>query len=135
MTNPSKKEIQVRDVMDRRYFPRWAVENRVIYTVESSKTPQEAKTKDLSGAGACLWVKEPLELNQKMKLIIYLSENVTVRLNAQVTWAKQCGNQNYAGVSFYNTSLQAQDLILEHAFDLDREQFVQHFFKGWDVKK
>ena len=55
---------------DQRYFPRWNVNNRVIYHTESSPDQKlrHGHSKDLSCAGACLYLKEFLPPQQKIAL-------------------------------------------------------------------
>ena len=69
---------------DQRYLPRWEVQNRVVYSSDRDPYLHEAHTKDLSCAGACLRMHEPLAPAQKVKMTVYLSENISVKLDGVV---------------------------------------------------
>ena len=117
---------------DKRYFPRWEVQNRVLYQPFKSSDPKEAITRDLSCAGACICMEDSIGLDQKIKLTVYLSEETKVDLLGKVVWIKLQGDKNFVGVNFFNTEQEAQDLILEYAFSLDRSKLINHWYKGWD---
>ena len=119
---------------DQRYFPRWNVNNRVLYKSESDPdhSLRHGHTKDLSGVGACLYLKEFLPPCQKITLGIHLSPKATIDLRATVVWQKAEDLAYLTGVAFYETSDEAQQLILEHAFELDRKKLLEHWYKGWD---
>ena len=118
---------------EKRYLPRWEVDNRVMYHLENQSQIREAKTKDMSFAGACLTHVDGLSIDQNLKLVVYLTETKSIDLCGRVVWVQKTpDNEYWAGVQFYDISQQAQDLILEHAFELNRDVLVKHWFKGWD---
>lgn len=117
---------------DKRYFPRWEVNNRVVYHLEGEKNPHAGQTKDLSCAGACIVGETHIAPQQKMKISIQLAEGVKVTLNARVLWMKTENNQTHMGIAFYNTPDEVQNLILQHAFELDKDKVLKYWFKGWD---
>lgn len=116
---------------DQRYLPRWEVQNRVLYSCENDSYVHEAQTKDLSCAGACLRVEEALSPSQKVKMTVFLSENISVKLDGVVSWTKPANNEVEVGVSFYNTPMKVLDLILEYAFEFKHEEVEKQWFKGW----
>lgn len=119
---------------DQRYFPRWNVNNRVLYRYETSPEHQlrHGHTKDLSCTGACLYLKEFLPPQQKIMLNIHLSPKTTLDLRATVVWQKAEDMAYLTGVAFHETSDEAQGQILEHAFEFDRSKVLEHWYKGWD---
>ncbi|MBN1869644.1 MAG: PilZ domain-containing protein [Candidatus Omnitrophica bacterium] len=117
---------------DSRYFPRWEVDDPVQYHFDGETTSYEGRTKDLSCAGACIISKGDVFPHQNIKIIVELAEGVKVKLNAHILWVKIENNQPQIGVSFYNTPDDVQNLILQHAFELDREKFLQQLYKGWE---
>ena len=121
---------------DHRYIPRWKVSNRILYLVSNDKEIHECHSKDLSCAGACIKPQEAEKLSpkQKVKLTIYLSENVSVNVEGEVVWKKTAGPENLVGILFANTSQKTQELILKHAFEIKKEELIQHWFKGWKSK-
>ena len=89
-------------------------------------------TKDLSCAGACLYLKEFLAPQQKITLNVFLSPKTSIDLRATVVWQKADDVDYWTGVAFYETSDEAQQQILERAFQLDRTKVLEHWYKGWD---
>lgn len=117
---------------DSRYFPRWEVGEHVLCQLDGEDEAREGKTKDISCAGACIVGDWHIAPHQKVKLTIQLSKGVKVRLNAHILWVRSNTDQREMGVTFYDTSDEAQDLILQHAFKLDKEKVVKQWFKGWE---
>lgn len=122
-------------VSDQRYFPRWTVADRVFYKSESTPHPRVGVTKDLSCAGACLYLKDALTANEKLSLKLQLEAKTMVTLQGKVMWQKAEDNMYLTGVSFYETTDAAQEAILEHAFQVDRKSMVANWFKGWEGSK
>ena len=85
---------------ERRYLPRWAVSNRVIYQRESGTAVHEGHSRDVHFAGACICTKEHLPLNQKLKLTIYLSDHTAIEVDGTVLWHKPMGEQYLVGINF-----------------------------------
>jgi hypothetical protein len=116
---------------DKRYFPRWEVQNRVIYHLEENPDNYEARTKDLSCAGACLISRKNNPLNQKVKLTIYLSASRAVSVEGKIVWSQPLDGAFELGVDFENVNLKSQDIILQHAFEFKHADVVKNWFKGW----
>ena len=117
---------------DMRYFPRWEVNDPVLYYLDGETESYEGQTKDISCAGACITGVGNVFPHQKIKVIIELAEGVKINLNAHILWVRIENNQPQMGVTFYNTPDDVQDLILHHAFELDRDKFLKHLYKGWE---
>ena len=116
---------------DQRYFPRWEVTNRVLYHTEKDTQLHKGTTKDLSCSGACIQTEKILTPGRKLTMTVWLSTGVKVNLQGTVAWVKMEGEKNFIGIDFFNTSQEAQDLILEHAFELNQDKLTNHWFKGW----
>jgi len=117
---------------DHRYFPRWEVDSRVLFQTENDPEFHEAHTKDISCAGAALCTQYPLTQHQKIKITLFLPNGTPVNLHGEVLWASTRENQEQLlGISFFNTAPEAQQLILQQAFEIDRKQLVSNWFKGW----
>ena len=116
---------------DQRYFPRWEVNNRVLFQLENQMDTFETQTVDLSCAGACLFISKSVKPNQKIKLVIYLSPAKFVNVNGHILWTKSVDGQLEAGVLFENIPPHTQDVILQHAFELRRDQVIRNWYKGW----
>ena len=127
--NPNPSSI---DNTDLRYFPRWEVNDPVQYSFEDGKEFFTGKTKDLSCAGACITGSTDVSPHQKIKMVVELAEGVRVKLNAHILWVKIDHHAPEMGVSFYNTPDDVQNLILQHAFEVDRDKFLQQLYKGWE---
>lgn len=117
---------------DQRYFPRWKSQNPILYKSETDPELRHGQTTDLSCAGACLSLKEQLPLNRKLALTVRLTPKISVELHGVVVWQNGTGATYLTGVSFYETSDVSQDLILQHAFELNRPKVLEHWYKGWD---
>lgn len=117
---------------DMRYFPRWDVNNPVLYQLDGENEPFEGHTRDISCAGACITGIGNVVPHQKVKMIVELAEGVKIRLNGHILWVRIENNRPQMGVTFYNTPDDVQNLILQHAFELDREKFVKQLYKGWE---
>lgn len=116
---------------DKRYFPRWEVNSPVLYHLDGEKEFYEGQTRDLSCAGACIVGNEQFKPDQKIKLSIELTGGKKIQLNAHILWAKTENNQPQMGITFYNTSDEVLDTILQYAFELDKKGAMKQWFKGW----
>ena len=117
---------------DARYFPRWDVDNRLSYCLEGDDQFFEGKTKDISCAGACIISEVHIAPRQKIKISIELSKGNSFQLNAYILWVRMENNQNHMGITFYDTPDEFKDQILNHAFELDKEKVLKHWFKDWN---
>ena len=130
--SPESQNLPAMEDNDMRYFPRWEVSNRVSYYLEGENRPHHGETRDISCAGACISGVQEILPHQKIKVTIELSNHVKIDLKANVLWVKTEGGRPVMGLTFYDTPDTTQDLILKHAFELDRDRFVRHLFKGWE---
>jgi c-di-GMP-binding flagellar brake protein YcgR len=118
--------------VEKRHLPRWEVNNRVTYLLENEGEAQETRSMNLSCSGLCLTTSEPVSLQRKMRVKIYLSESTIVLAAGRVVWSQSQEGRHMAGISFSEISAKAQEMILEHAFELKKEDVVKHWFQGWD---
>jgi len=88
---------------DMRYFPRWEVNDRVLYHLDGEKKSYEGQTKDISCAGARITGDGHVAPHQKIKLTLELADGVKVNLNAHILWVKVENNQPQMGITFYDT--------------------------------
>lgn len=118
---------------DKRYFPRWAVRNRTMFRLHGeNQLWHEVQTRDLSCAGVCLATDRNLVLGQSLRLKIYLSDEVVIAVDGHVAWIRAMDlNESLMGVIFTNITKEDQDVILNHAFDLNPEKLNDLWFKGW----
>ena len=116
---------------ERRHFPRWDLNNRLLYHFENNSDGHIGCLKNLSTAGASVYIEKPLEIGQKLKLTIRLSEIRIVTVEARAMWIQHAKNGFLIGVDFDNVTEQNRQLILDHAFELNRQQLVNHWFQGW----
>ena len=75
---------------------------------------------------------EEVEVNQKINLTIYLTDSVSVKVVGNVLWCKKIPKGILAGVIFEDTKPKTQQTILDYAFEIKRDDLVNHWFKGWD---
>lgn len=117
---------------EKRYLPRWAVRNRILFQVDENEDYHETWTKDLSCAGLCAETCLEVKQDQEIKLTIFLSEEVFVTLSGKVAWTAEKSGKPTIGISFYNTDLHTQDLLLQYAFETKEQRNLQSWFKGWE---
>lgn len=119
---------------EKRHLPRWEVANRVTYLLENEGEAQETRSVNLSCSGLCLTTANPAPLHKKIRVKIYLSEGTVVLAGGHIVWSRPENGQNQAGVSFSEISAKAQEMILEHAFEIKKEDVVKYWFQGWEGK-
>ena len=120
---------------DKRYFPRWEVNKRIVYQLSHNPTEKEAQALDMSCAGVRLLSEEPLLPTQKLKLNVFLGKVHVVAVTGRVVWIKhnsKYNKHNEAGIAFDDIDQKTQKIILDHAFALKKNDLVDHWFKGWD---
>ena len=103
---------------DKRYLPRWEVNNRIQYQLEHDLKVYEARTKDLSCAGACLVISEAIPLKQKVKMKIFLSENTTVEAEGKIVWCRPTTRGNIVGIDFCETPEEVKGIIQQSSCSL-----------------
>ena len=116
---------------DKRYIPRWVVQNKVLYRKENNSAYQETASKDINCSGASFYCNDEVSLNQKLKMVMYLSETTAVEVSGTVLWKKNDKDQNLIGVRFENIPPHVQDTILKYAFEFTKEDLTRHWFQGW----
>src|SRR5689334_3945545 len=79
--------------MEKRYLPRWEVANRILYQLENEEKTHESSSKDLSCTGACFSAAQSLPVKKKIKLKIYLSNEVAIKVEGQIVWNKPMEGQ------------------------------------------
>lgn len=119
---------------DQRYLPRWQVKNRVVYRFDGQPEAYEGKTRDLSCTGACLITPYAVSPDEKLKLSIYLFADKAVEVEGHVVWTKSAINANFIGICFDNLNSETQETILQFAFEIKKNDVVNHWFDGWDGK-
>lgn len=132
--NPKIRISSNLDKSEHRYLPRWKVNNRIQFKTSQDPQLHEARSRDLSCAGACLVTEQPLAADQKIEMTIFLDERTAVEVHGKALWNRAYAAGNLAGIAFYNTTMEIQDLILQHAFEIRREDVVNQWFKGWEKK-
>lgn len=74
----------MQEFLEKRGFPRMITECTARYAAEDQPLNSEGVVKDLSGNGLMLWVKEPVGVNEKLKVKITPLNPVTPPLEALV---------------------------------------------------
>lgn len=90
-------------------------------------------TKDLSCVGACLKTQEVLPSNRKLNMKIYLSDQKFFPVEGHVVWNRSSDSGNSVGVIFDNISPEMQELILQYAFEIKKEDVIKNWYKGWNA--
>lgn len=126
-----KKDLPPSD--DQRYLPRWNVNNRIICKLPKADV-HECITRDLSCTGASLFTSAKIASKQKVSLTVHLTNLISFEVQGRVLWNKSADNGHLVGVVFEDVSQEIQELILQHAFEVRREDLRKHWFSGWDKK-
>ena len=132
--NPGKKrKFPVQS--DHRYLPRWEINSRTLLRFESENHCQKCVTKDLNCTGAGLILAAPLtDTSRRLKLTIYLTDDTAVHLDGAVSWVDP-KDDRFIGVNFEEVDQKTQELILRYAFEVKKEDLVDHWFEGWNEKQ
>jgi len=120
---------------DKRYIPRWDVDNRVIFSYHNGQHQYEARTKDLSCAGACLLTNRIAPEEHQIKLKVFLSEHISFDVTAHVVWKSLSDGEFSLGVTFDDITPDIQELILTYAFEVKKDDVIKHWFSGWSDGK
>ena len=134
MDQYSQKSSSDQSNAEKRYFPRWQVKNRIVYRFDGDASTHEARSRDLSCAGVSLVSPYPVASNQKLKLRIYLFEDDSVEVEGNPVWVEETKEGHLLGITFTNTSSEIQEKILKYAFEIKKEDVVNHWFEGWNKK-
>ena len=116
---------------DKRYLPRWQVNNRVVCTLQGDPRAHEAVSRDLNCMGVSITTNTNFTVKQKAKLKIYLSDDAIVKVDGHVIWTHAAEDHWLLGILFENISREAQDLLLQYAYEIKKSDVVKHWFTGW----
>ena len=119
---------------DKRYLPRWQVNNRVSCTLLGERHSHAGVSRDLNCMGMSFISETRFLPNQKVKLKIHLSEDTVVKVEGYIVWTRSAGDGFASGILFENLSLEAQDLLLQYAYEIKKDDVVDHWFTGWSKK-
>ena len=117
---------------DKRYLPRWQVNNRVVLTLAGES--HEGVSRDLNSTGASIKTQANLATKQKVKLKLYLSEETIVKIEGQIVWNHPEEKGYLLGINFENLNREAQDILLQYAYEIKKDDIVKHWFTGWSKK-
>ena len=135
MTADIQRNIVSGSNSDNRYMPRWHVNRPLSYQLEGDNELRRGVIKDLNYIGACINIDRLPNIDQAINLTVQLSKTDFVKLNGKVVWMKGSDDQVQVGVNFKYVDSKERDIIFEHAFEINREEIVGNFFKGWENKK
>ena len=112
---------------EKRYIPRWIVQNKVLYRRENNPAYQETSSRDINCSGASFYCKEDVLPRQKIKMVMYLSETIAVEVSGTVLWEKNADQKKLIGVRFEEITPNVQDMILQYAFEYKKEDLTQRW--------
>ncbi len=117
---------------ERRYLPRWEINNRVLYCLDGQPLYKESFSKDISSDGASFYIQESLGIGQKLSLILFLTEYMAVYVQARVQWQQPFGEKFLIGSHFEDIAEKVQEIILEQAFAVNPSAMKKNWFEGWN---
>jgi hypothetical protein len=120
---------------ERRYLPRWHVNNRVLCRLDNAQVTLECRSRDLSCAGIEIVSREYISPQQKVNLTICLTETKALEVTGRVVWQKPSLSGNLAGVVFEDNPQEIQDVILKYAFEFKKKDVLNHWYDGWNGEK
>ncbi|MCK5579759.1 MAG: PilZ domain-containing protein [Candidatus Omnitrophica bacterium] len=120
---------------DNRYLPRWEVNNRIVCKVKETADIYECRSMDISCSGACLISRESIPFNEKVHLTVYLTEDEHLDVDGHVVWTRPAQYGNLMGIMFDNLKTEIQELILDYAFEIKKDDVQKHWFDGWNKEK
>ena len=123
---------------ERRNFPRWAMVSRIFYQMGNDTTIHESQSVNISATGICFTTPELMPENIRIKMKIFLSDEAVIPVSGQIIWSKSENGDgrpsHQAAIRFSDISPRAQELILEHAFEVKKQDMVKYWFQGWEKK-
>ena len=128
---PQPEKITDTSPQDRRYLPRWEVDNKILFKKEDETTEYECHSKDINCTGACIRTREDIAPNQELDLTIYLADDIEpIRVHGRTLWRIARDNESLVGGHFDRVSDKTGDLIFNYAFEYKKEEVLRHWFKG-----
>jgi len=125
---PEKIEKPAND--ERRYLPRWEVDNRIIYRKNNEDTAHECRSKDIHAMGACLRSDYDIPPYQELDLTIYLADDIEpIHVRGRTLWRVARDKENLIGIRFERISDKISDLIFNYAFEYKKEELMKRWFK------
>ena len=116
---------------DRRYLPRWEVDNKIRYQKENDAPYQECRSKDINCSGACMRTSEDIPLNQALNLTIYLADGIEpIYVHGHTRWRVVRDNESLVGIQFDRINDKTSDRIFQYAFEYKREELMKRWFKS-----
>ena len=116
---------------DRRYLPRWEVHNKIFFKAEDATIPHECFSKDINSIGACIVTDQPLDLNKRLQLKIFLADDIRpIEALGRPIWNLGKENQHMVGIRFERITAEAKDLIFQYAFEYQRDDLMKHWYKS-----
>ena len=101
---------------EQRYIPRFQIDNKAYYR-EGSLPAVRTQIKDLSASGVCLHTEPNINVNQRLKLKIYLSEITNFEADGTVVWTSITPEGIcHAGIVFDPLPEKTHAMLLEYSF-------------------
>lgn len=129
---PNQTQPSIDGGSDQRYLPRWEISNRVYFYLDHDARTYQGTTKDLSACGTCITTEPILPLRDKIKLTVFLSPHTSFEVDGRIMWSKTVDGEMQLGVLFETATQKIQELILRHAFEIQKNKVVDQWFKGWN---
>ena len=115
---------------ERRYLPRWEVDNKIIYRKGAEAVDYECRSKDIHAMGACLRTDEDILPNQELDLTIYLADDIEpIHVRGKTLWRVAHDKENLVGIHFERINDKTSDLIFHYAFEYKKEELMKRWFK------
>ena len=115
---------------DRRYLPRWQVDNKILYQAEEGAALGECRSRDINSSGACIRMPDDVPLQQRLNLTIFLAKDIDpIQVRGAVVWKAPHDGENWFGIKFDRVSEKTNDLIFNYAFEYKKDEVMKRWFK------
>ena len=101
-------------IYDKRYLPRWETSNKAFYRNDAGHEIVVTRLRNLTLTGVSLYVKDDVEVNQRLILKISLDKDHSFVAEGTVVWRLRDGSTTYVGCIFNRLEQAKQELILEY---------------------
>jgi len=111
--------------MENRLYERISLPIKLTYEVRTrSKIVKESVSKDISGNGICLSLKEKLLPNTILDIDINMADNNDVKLSGRVVWSRRVEiTTDESPVIYYDTGVELLD-----ADPININRIITHFY-------
>jgi c-di-GMP-binding flagellar brake protein YcgR len=115
---------------DRRSFVRWQINKDVKVKLEGAEAYADSKVMDINLKGVRLCQKQKLPLDNFLKMVIMLSEEWRIEVEAWITWHKVVDEHNIYGLYFEKIKDRDKESIYRFVYKHCPGEMRRRWWKG-----